>query len=294
MMVSAANSKDNPKLAKLFDCILNTQEYFRYVNDLYWVYDENVISDIVRIDLKLSAKDVASNNQHVHFFLKGSKSNGTQANSGIFKVEDLSDDLKHSLGKKYGEIGKDKLNTLLGGSISDVDKLADFAPSDCASVGNEPTIKGSEISKGDAGFIDGWNVGAACEYLIRNAKSSTQHACAAYVERAIAAGGGPLSQKMACGEGRYATNLRYRGILKDNGFVMIENGTVSNYGDAKVPLQSGDVAIIGKDALKEGGKYHACMYCSKGWISDFKQNHMSPYSGTWPYAVYRFHNKQKT
>jgi lysozyme family protein len=140
MMVSATDPSNNPKLAKLFDCILNTPDYFRYVNDLYWVYDENVVSNIVRVDVKLSAKDVAANNQHVHFFLKGSKANSAQASKNVFKVEDLSDDLKHSLGKKYKEIGKDKLNTLLGGSISDLDSLADFGPADCATVG---TVSGN-------------------------------------------------------------------------------------------------------------------------------------------------------
>ena len=140
MMVSATDPSNNPKLAKLFDCILNTPDYFRYVNDLYWVYDENVVSNIVRVDVKLSAKDVAANNQHVHFFLKGSKANSAQASKNVFKVEDLSDDLKHSLGKKYKEIGKDKLNTLLGGSISDLDSLAEFGPADCATVG---TVSGN-------------------------------------------------------------------------------------------------------------------------------------------------------
>ena len=80
----------------------------------------------------------------------------------------------------------------------------------------------SEISPNDAGSIDGWNVGEACKYLIDHSHSSSQHACAAYVERAIAAGGGPLKNKMSCGaNGGYATNLRYNGILEKNGF---ENG----------------------------------------------------------------------
>lgn len=295
MMIGAASSDNNPKLAKLFDCILNTQEYFRYVKTLYWVY-ENDTKSIVRVDVKLSAKDVATNQQRVWLYEKGTRGSdnpyGTVMHNKI-TVNDLSDDAKKSFAKCYQRIGNDKFKVLVQ-VISDPQNLTAQTISDCASVGNESTVKGSEISKGDVGSIDGWDVGKACAYLISHAHKTTQHACAAYVERAIAAGGGPLANKMSCGEGKYATNLRYRGILERNGFVMIENGTASNYGDAKVQLQSGDVAIIGKDALKEGGKYHACMFCSQGWISDFKQNHMSPYSRTWPYAVYRFHNKKKT
>ena len=136
MMVSAANSQNNAKLAKLFDCILNTKEYFRYVKDLYWVYDNNVVSNIVRIDLKLSSKDVPTNEQHVHFFLSGTKSSDAQASKDKWNVEDFSDDLKHSLGKTYGDIGKGNLNKLLNGCLNDIDSLSAYSPSDCASVGN--------------------------------------------------------------------------------------------------------------------------------------------------------------
>ena len=82
-------------------------------------------------------------------------------------------------------------------------------------------------------------------------------------------------------------------FLEQHGFVMIDKGTVGPYGDTTIKLQSGDVAIIGKNAKVEGGKYHACMYTSNGWYSDFKQHHMSPYKDTFPYAIYRYHNKQK-
>jgi hypothetical protein len=295
MMVSAANSQNNAKLAKLFDCILNTPEYFRYVNKLYWVYD-NMVSNLIRVDIKLSSKDVPTNQQRVFFYATGSRDDNGNASRINVNVNDLSDDCKKSLKKRYDLDGEKKLKCLVP-ELADPENLSEIDISDCASVGNDIIAIGSEISKGDAGSIDGWDVGKACATLIRRAKpkyikGQCGH-CAAYVEDAIAAGGGPLAKRMNCGDGKYATNLRYRGILKENGFVMIDSGIAKPYGDAKIPLQSGDVAIIGKDALTEGGKYHACMFSSQGWISDFKQKHMSPYDSSWPYAIYRFHNKQK-
>jgi len=292
MMVSAANSQNNAKLAKLFDCILNTHEYFRYVNKLYWVYD-NMLTNLIRIDVKLLPKDVPTNNQYVFFYDTGSRDSSGNASKINATVSDLSEDCKKSLKKYYDSYGEKNLRRLVP-ELKDPENLSEIDISDCASVGNDIIAMGSEISKGDAGFIDGWNVGVACDTLIRRAKPKYIKGqcgnCAAYVEYAIKAGGGP---RMNCGDGKYATNLRYRGILKENGFVMIDSGIVKPYGDAKIPLQSGDVAIIGKDALTEGGKYHACMFSSQGWISDFKQKHMSPYDSSLPYAIYRFHNKQK-
>jgi len=154
------------------------------------------------------------------------------------------------------------------------------------------------ISSDDNIMIDGWDVGKACQTLISRSRASTAHECAKYVEIAIAAGGGPLKNKISTyengGDSYHATNLRYYGILEKHGFVMINQGIASPYGDAPIKLQSGDVAIIGNNAKKESGKFHAVMYCSKGWISDFRQKHMSPYGSTQPYAIYRFHNKQGT
>lgn len=297
VLMMSADTNNRPKLSKLFDCILNTREYFKYVKKLFWVYSSsgNDIKQIIRVDVILSNKEVAPNYQKVYLFKEGSGT-GSERSGGMFNVEDLSDDLKKSFAKMYKTLGSNNFKfKLLVPKINDPQNLATYSPTDCASVGTEGSPQGgSEISKGDAGFIDGWDVGKACAYLISHAKSSTIHACALYVERAIAAGGGPLSKQMACGGKGWATNLRYNGILERNGFVMIDSGVVGSYGDAKIPLQSGDVAIIGKDAEKVGGKFHACMYCSQGWISDFRQKHMSPYGSSWPYAIYRFHNKMKS
>ena len=298
VLMMSTDTNNTPKLAKLFDCILNTPEYFKYVNNLYWVY-ENDPKTIVRVDVELSNKEVATNNQHVWWFRKGTRAENrnTEAQNNVLLLANLSDDANWALAKRFNADNNnvDKFKQLapkLGG----LENLSAYTLTDCSNVVTDGVLRiPSEISKGDYGFIDGWDIGKACGYLKTYAKNSSQGECAVYVERAIAAGGGPLSKQMACGgKHGWATNLRYDGILEKNGFVMIDKGIVEGYGDTRILLQPGDVAIIGKDAKKEGGKYHACMYCSQGWISDFKQRHMNPYSSSWPYAIYRFHNKKKS
>ena len=62
----------------------------------------------------------------------------------------------------------------------------------------KPSVNPSEISPSDAGVIEGWDVGKACQYAInhqvgcRSADKCGIDKCASYVEDAIAAGGGPL------------------------------------------------------------------------------------------------------
>jgi hypothetical protein len=169
-------------------------------------------------------------------------------------------------------------------------------------------------------MIDGWDVEKAVTWINTHSRDSYKPKpckpgsprseedankcdglCAKYVEYAIEAGGGPLSKRMSCGWGTgAATNLRYRGILKDNGFEMIESGDqLARQGNSKTTPQAGDVCIIGRDYEKSrSGKYHACMWNGKQWVSDFKQNYMNVYNSEgvelYPYAIYRFHNKKGT
>ena len=93
--------------------------------------------------------------------------------------------------------------------------------------------------------------------------------------------------------------MRYRGILEDKHFVQISSGIVPAKGNVNIPLQAGDIAIIGADIEKGDnrydGKYHACLYtASRGWVSDFIQNSMNVYKTKQPYAIYRYHNKKKS
>ena len=59
--------KDANVLTRVFDCILNTQEYFKYVNALYWVAnaDGDYQALPFHIDVNLSPKEVQPNKQRV-------------------------------------------------------------------------------------------------------------------------------------------------------------------------------------------------------------------------------------
>lgn len=282
---------DNDKMDLVFDIILNG--YYDYVQRLSWVIKKggkDYLEAPSYIDVTVS-KNVKPNERLVTVYHDGNKvneerkkfgDNGTIFNQSLLK----------SLYKRYG------VNTSSKKEIPQFNNFDIFKSvniQDCnVLISNGSLQAPSEISPSDKGFIDGWNVGLACATLISNSKAKSGHKCAAYVEIAIAAGGGPLKNKMDCGtKGDYATNLRYNNILEKNNFVMIDNGVVGAYGDTKIPLQSGDVAIIGDDAQMRSTKFHACMYCSKGWISDFRQLHMNPYDKSYPYAIYRYKNKKK-
>lgn len=134
MMISAASTDNNPKLSKVFDCILNTPEYFRYVKALYWVYD-NAVNTIVRVDVRLDKKDVPTNQQRVWLYNKGTRASNPNKDVTYnkVKVEDLSDDAKKSFSKRYKTDGENNFKLLVQG-ISDPEKFGEIAISDCASV----------------------------------------------------------------------------------------------------------------------------------------------------------------
>lgn len=134
MMISAASTDNNPKLSKVFDCILNTPEYFRYVKALYWVYD-NAVNTIVRVDVRLDKKDVPTNQQRVWLYNKGTRASNPNKDVTYnkIKVEDLSDDAKKSFSKRYKSDGENNFKLLVQG-ISDPEKFGEIAISDCASV----------------------------------------------------------------------------------------------------------------------------------------------------------------
>ena len=283
----------NEKLDLVFDIILNG--YYEYVQQLRWVANENeddFKGKPIRIEVSVSEK--VDSKSRVITVVHKDKENDDSGKKFGNATSNFNESLLKSIYKKYKNATDAERNEIK--QFDNFDIFTDIEVKSCDTLISNGNLQSpSEVSPSDKGMIDGWDVGKACAHLISNAKSSSIKACARYVEEAIAAGGGPLKEKISCGaEGNYATNLRYNGILESKGFVKIDDGTVQGYGDARIKLQSGDVAIIGADAQKHGSKFHACMYCSQGWISDFKQKHMSPYSGTWPYAIYRYKNKMKT
>lgn len=185
--------------------------------------------------------------------------------------------------------------------------------------------KASDVAQSAKIMIDGWDVEKAVKWLKDHASPCNSGGycgkgqCATYVENAIAgcSGGGCKSttglRRVATSEAgsKHATNLWYYHILEKidkggkSGFVKIATGNCTpTLAGRKVnmALQAGDVAIIGRNAKVEGGKYHACMWSGEEWISDYYQGEkMSPYGndkdypgGTLPYAIFRYHNKKGT
>ena len=286
--------KERDKLPLVFDIIL--QGYYDYVKELWWIYEDETKfnKDPVCIDAIIQL-NVQPKDKLVYIVDGKGKNYGVKYGTDhtIFNQKFLK-----SLVKKFH---RDFNGTDLP-QFPQYQKLinkSDIYVNDCEDMINKSVSeKPGEISPGDAGQIDGWDVGKACAYLISHAHQSTTYNCAVYVERAIAAGGGPLSQKMACGSkprDKAATNLRYANILRNNGFIMIDSeeksGNIPPYGSPKIGLQAGDVAIIG---AANSGRFHAAMYTSsRGWVSDFFQKSMNPYPSSMPYAVYRFRNKKK-
>lgn len=151
VLMMSADANNMPKLSKLFDCILNTPEYFKYVNALYWVY-ENDPKTIARVDVKLSNKEVAPNNQRVWWYRKGTRSEDKNAKAENEKltVENLNDDAKRSLGKRYKSDGEDNFKRLVQ-ELQDPQNLTAYTPTDCASVvssiGGSRTVGGNLGSK---------------------------------------------------------------------------------------------------------------------------------------------------
>jgi hypothetical protein len=287
MMIGAASSDNNPKLAKLFDCILNTQEYFRYVKTLYWVY-ENDTKSIVRVDVKLSAKDVATNQQRVWLYEKGTRGSdnpyGTVMHNKI-TVNDLSDDAKKSFAKKYKSIGNDKFKVLVQ-VISDPQNLTAQTISDCASVDG-----GSSV-----GNLSGFE-GTVNNPLMKKVLARVNEICLAhkynntsswYTVRG-ANGNNPPSPTGQCTYGpstwyheagnQYDLHFypgpkdaTYRNTtLKNYGFKLVWHGTVKDaLALSKSNFRPGDVSTQ-YYYLKGKKSAHGCMYTGKDWRSDFIQ-----------------------
>ena len=283
--VAYISTKDNKKTDLAFDIILNG--YYDYVQKLYWIHSPNGLKNApIKIGVVLS-KNPKPNERKV-IVCEDGKSNGAENIKFGRDYTALNQSLLKSIYKKYRTVPNIEIPQFDNQEI-----FKEISMENCNQLINSKAQTPSKVSKASEGCIDGWNVGAACDYLSGHAKKTSQHRCASAVEDAIAAGGGPLKNRIYCGGKKgYATNLRYLGILEKNGFVMISEGIIAPHGNPNTPLQAGDIAVIGDDAEKKGGKFHVCMFNGQIWISDFFQNNMNPYKEPWPYAIYRFHNKQ--
>lgn len=289
-VINIDNGAEN--LAVLFDIILNSDEYYSHVASLTWVID-NSPSELPKSLVVVPSPNVQSRRIAVGDIA------GTWNNKKLTGQE-CNERLMQTLAKKYMS-NKDLMAKECPQFSNAKDAIDKFKPADCNSLfaGSTWSTPSAVVPNSAKITIDTWDVEAAVSRLVRGAAEGKTGVCATYVEIAIAAGGGALKKKIATSEGKtgtkHATNLRYDGILEKHGFVQITPNDLvlsANQKNVNMELQAGDVAIIGTDASKTGGSYHACMWSGSQWISDFRQNNLNVYKHSEPCAIYRYHNKK--
>lgn len=280
MIISASSDDKKPLLAKLFDCILNTNEYFKYVDFLYWTYGtSNPQGTPVDIDVHLSPKAVEPNKQRVWIV----ETANIDATKSTQIDETFNEELLKSLSKKRSELGNNKLCTLVqqlkgeflknkNQSLPLLDKYSPTTCSDCGGGGDTSKKMGETTKINEGGMIGNWNAKKAAEWLICASSDKSKHICAFAVQQAVVAGG----IQCATGDG-YRTALN---LAKTGNWKFMVTGETSTAEIKGYEPQVGD--IMGMTKADDEETYgHICMYCGKqyGWISDFKQyNRPYPYS----------------
>jgi len=305
------------KLAVLFDIILNSEEYYSHVKELYWLVNnspgELPRALIVTPSEKVQSREILIGSSSGTVQGLGNENEGSWRN-GKFKGIECHERLLQSLGKRYST----NINLLFTEcpqfSSMEQGTLDKFRPTNCYSLysggGGVATPSGIEPTLSNGSWvIGGWNITNSINSIKRRAYSSSNGLCATNVELAIHDGGLPM---MSCGGSGKATNLHYRGILSANGFNLEYSGyCTKNSRNTEYNVKPGDVAIIGWDTEKgEEGSYHACMYTGDAWYSDFNQGQrMSPYGSDYstrkkrwvyppskdyklPYFIYRYIGKK--
>lgn len=116
----------------------------------------------------------------------------------------------------------------------------------------------------------------SCEWLIANAKATSQHICATYVRLALEAGG--LNTQ---GHPRWA--YQYINWLPTVGFKCVGQ---YRRGDA-FQFQKGDIAAYPRgNELNYPG--HICMWTGFQWMSDFRQANCIVYKSTSMTNIFRY------
>ena len=117
----------------------------------------------------------------------------------------------------------------------------------------------------------------ACEYVTNNALDRSHTCCAWFVMRAMQVGGCPIGILPA---------WAYQYALPLYGFDKVYED-IGKDCSPKCQIRKGDIVVIPKGTYSFWG--HVAMYDGNRWVSDFKQNHMSPYKKQVRYRIYRRH-----
>jgi hypothetical protein len=316
MMLTAASDADKPKLSKVFDCILNSGEYFKYVNELYWVYGtSNPQGTPEHIDVKLSPKEVEPNNQRVWVV----ETNNIEATKKTYLNDTFNEELLKSLSKKYAKLTPNVFCTLVQqfkeefrqNKNEKLPTMEKYSPTCCNNVGSgsNGTVAPMNIAN-DAeckhvvnGKIGDWDVQATVNWFNKYSRNawndynckpgapklgnppSCVGKCWGYVKRALQAGGFPFANS----ESAYMATE----FLKSHGFKMIVSGKVNGHSGSDYPNKCvGDITVF---AACKGHKHgHINMWCGKKWVSDFWQegNWISGNANT-DFTVWRYTGKGK-
>lgn len=123
-----------------------------------------------------------------------------------------------------------------------------------------------------------WNVDAAIQHLEANAKSSSVHLCAAYVVRAIRAGGINL-KGLSCAKLWHESpnGLRSYGFQEYQPQMNGRQCTNAQRGDVEVQVYPPNIPYG-----------HMCMYTGTQWISDFRQTYPGVRSDAGSLHFYRY------
>lgn len=132
----------------------------------------------------------------------------------------------------------------------------------------------------------GFNVGAACIFLLNSSGTKTKHRCAEFVGRAMEAGG--LSTN---GRPPWAYQYHTTGYLSKNGWGHI--ASIDSKNDNEWTLQNaqpGDIAVMAKPGAESTHPGHIAMFTGKQWVSDFIQQSAFVYKslGSGRIEIYRY------
>ncbi len=263
---------DKSKLSVVFDVCLNTS-YFGHVKKLLWIVPDNGSGKEYPAFIRVQVTQKNEQDKIVGMYYN----NGSHVN-----VSDCNEDYIKCISKYLSSGGnKAYIKTMPSKELLDKHK-----PQNCGELINSSDGRHNYGNGGilNGGMIGNWNAGKSAQHAMKYAFSSSRHVCAKYTMDAIRAGG--VVEPRA----GHADWLYYDHILENQGWQIVSEGaTVADFDKTANP-QLGDICISTVYLRKsiqakqkppgEGGGYHACLFCGKQWVSDYKQSHAIPYMKT--------------
>ena len=183
-------------MANLYDIILNTDEYYQYVQELSWGYinspQELPCAIIVKAALKPSQPDKRQ-------WLKIKNTNGYGESPEAIMYDSINDETKPvndklllSLVKKYGDVKTNKNFAKENPQFRyALDLFDDINITNCDNLmGGNSTSTGSGTKITEVGMIANWNANKAVNWLVCATNGlKSQQICAFAVQQAVVAGG---------------------------------------------------------------------------------------------------------